>query len=173
MNYSVVYTSKTGNTRKVAKAIFDNLPGENKEIQELSNYTDPEQSETWFVGFWINRGTSSIEMANFLSKLHGKNVALFATCGMGASKAYYSRLEAQMRALLPEDNICLGCYLCQGKMPIQVRKRYEAEQAEHPEDARYSMMIRNFDEAMLHPDAHDLEAAAAFARKTLERYALC
>lgn len=172
MQYSVIYISKTGNTRKIAKAIFDRLPGEDKDIEELNTHTDPEKSETVFVGFWINRGTCSMEMMDFLGRLHGKNVALFATCGMGASKAYYAKLESQMRALLPEDNICLGCFLCQGKMPIQVRRRYEEQQLQNPEDPRLTMMLRNFDEAMLHPDENDQQAAAEFACKTLERYAL-
>ena len=35
MKYLVVYTSKTGNTEKIATEIFKTLPGKSKDIQRV------------------------------------------------------------------------------------------------------------------------------------------
>ena len=47
--------------------------------------------------------------------------------------------------------------MCQGKMPQAVKERYlkMKEQPEHP--ANLDMLIENFDRALPHPDAADLE----------------
>ena len=58
---------------------------------------------------------------------------------------------------LPSDNTVAGRYMCQGKMPMTVRKRYEAMLEQSPEDKRMKAMIDNFDRALSHPDSADLE----------------
>ena len=47
---------------------------------------------------------------------------------MGNVPEYYDRILNGVAAFIPEDCEYLGGFLCQGKMPIQVRKRYEAMQ---------------------------------------------
>ena len=42
-------------------------------------------------------------------------------------------------------------------MPIRVRERYVALITEHPEDKQLEVSIKNFDEALSHPDQDDLE----------------
>ena len=75
MDYLVVYTSNTGNTEKVAMKIFDSIPGRSKDIQRLEELRDGE-ADTYFVGFWNDRGTCGSRVMEFLSGLHGKKVAL-------------------------------------------------------------------------------------------------
>ena len=47
--------------------------------------------------------------------------------------------------------------MCQGKMPESVKNRYlkMKEQKEHP--ANIDALIENFDRALSHPDADDLD----------------
>lgn len=47
--------------------------------------------------------------------------------------------------------------MCQGRMPQAVKERYlrMKEQPEHP--ANLDMLLENFDRALPHPDAADLE----------------
>lgn len=44
--------------------------------------------------------------------------------------------------------------MCQGKMPLSVRKRYEGMAEEQPEKVK--PLIENFDRALTHPDDEDL-----------------
>lgn len=101
MNTEVIYVSGTGNTAAVAKEIFQALPSSPKDIQELDRARNPLSADCYFIGFWANRGTASVEVLDFLSELHGKKVAFFGTCGMGNSPEYYAELENKVRALSP------------------------------------------------------------------------
>lgn len=163
MDYLVVYTSKTGNTQKIAMEIFRALPGNSKDIQKMEELNG--EADTYYVGFWNNRGTCSSEILDFLSELHGKRVALFGTCGMGGSQEYYDRVANQVEAFLPEDNQYLGSFLCAGKMQPQVLEKYKARQQEQ-DTPQIRMMIQAYEEGMLHPDDGDLKAARAFVEQT-------
>lgn len=167
MQAMVIYSSCTGNTQKIATAIFSAIPGESKDMQKISEYGEKD-ADVYFVGFWTDKGNCDTGVANVLSGFHGKRVALFGTCGMGADEAYYDRIEKNVKQWLPADNTYMGAFLCQGKMPMQVRNRYESMLDGGEQEAGVRMMIRNFDEALLHPDRMDEEAAARFARTVME-----
>ena len=42
-------------------------------------------------------------------------------------------------------------------MPIGIRSRYEQLIKEHPEDRNLEVSIKNFDEALKHPNKKDIE----------------
>ena len=114
MEYMVVYSSKTGNTKKIATEIFSALPGMSKDMQSMEEYRGKD-AEIFFIGFWVNRGTCDISVINMLSELHGKKVALFGTCGMGREAAYFKAIEQKVNVWVPDDCEYLGTFLCQGK----------------------------------------------------------
>lgn len=169
MKCEIIFNSKTGNTRVLAKELYERLVCEEKEIQELCEDTDAEQAELYFVGFWTDRGTCSMEVIDFLSKLQGKYVALFGTCGLGNNEDYYKDIENRVKVWIPEDNHYMGCYMCQGKMPIQVRKKYETLLNTGGQQEFAERMLRNFDEAMLHPDTKDFAGIENFAEGILNK----
>lgn len=164
MKTQVLYQSRTGNTQKLAQAIFEEIPGNNKDIQVLSGQKDYDLGEIYFIGFWTDRGTASAEILDYLGSLQGKKIALFGTCGMGGSEEYYKKIEENVRVFIEEDNEYLGAYLCQGKMPMAVREKYTAMKNEK-NAAQIDAMIRNFDQALLHPDAKDLDGARMFVNR--------
>ena len=55
------------------------------------------------------------------------------------------------------SNVIVGEYLCQGRMPQSVRERYlkMKDAPDHP--ANLDVLIQNFDCALSHPNADDLE----------------
>lgn len=167
MDAMVVYSSVTGNTRKVANEIFAAIPGDKKDIQSIEEYNGKD-ADTFFVGFWTDRGTCSADIIDLLSCLQGKNVALFGTCGMGRNQKYYDEIRDKVKVFIPDDCRYLGTYMCQGKMPIQVRRKYEQWLTGNPHPEQVKRMIQNFDEALLHPDREDLKKAAAFAVNMME-----
>ncbi len=167
MQYEVLFVSQTGNTEKLAAAIYEAIPDGEKEIQRLTKDTPLNLAETYFIGFWTNRGTCSFEVLDYISDLHGKNIALFGTCGMGNDPLYYERIEKQVSAFIPEDNLYLGAFLCQGKMPMYVRNKYQ-ELLEHGNnDGLAKHMLRNFDEALLHPNEEDYKHAEKFVEEVM------
>lgn len=166
MRYSIVYSSKTGNTRQLAEAIERQLPA-----GDLLYCGAPDaaalQADVLFVGFWTDKGACDETVAQLLKQAEGKTVYLFGTAGFGQSQQYFDQILTRVREKLPAGAVYGGGYMCQGRMPQAVRSRYEAMQVKEPENARYKMLIENFDAALAHPDTNDLEAAAAWAKSCL------
>lgn len=169
MDYMVVYSSKTGNTKKVATEIFSALPGMSKDMQSLEEYKGKD-ADIFFIGFWVNRGTCEMSVIDMMSELHGKKIALFGTCGMGNDEAYYKSIEQKVNVWIPDDCEYLGTFLCQGKMPMQVREKYEISREDPKQEACRKMMLKNFDEALFHPNEADLSEARAFVERVLGKY---
>ena len=166
MRYSIVYSSNTGNTRRLAEEIEKQLPaGELVYCGALD--AAALQAEVLFVGFWIDKGSCDEKVAELLKQADGKTVYLFGTAGFGQSQQYFDQILARVRENLPAGAVYGDGFMCQGRMPQAVRSRYEAMQAKEPENARYKMLIENFDAALAHPNADDLEAAAAWAKSCL------
>lgn len=166
MRYSIVYSSNTGNTRQLAEEIEKALPA-----GELVYCGAPDaaalQADVLFVGFWTDKGSCDEKVAELLKQADGKTVYLFGTAGFGQSRQYFDQILARVRENLPAGAVYGGGFMCQGRMPQAVRSRYEAMQAKEPENARYKMLIENFDAALAHPNTDDLEAAAAWAKGCL------
>lgn len=166
MKYLVVYTSKTGNTEKIAAEIFEALPGMSKDIQRVEEVRG--NADLYFVGFWNDKGTCSGSIMEFLSSIHGKKVALFGTCGMGGSEEYFKQVSKRVEALIPDDDEFLGSFICTGRMPPQVLERYKMMQ-ERQDSPQLRRMIKAYEEGMLHPDEKDLEQAREFVETILEK----
>lgn len=166
MKYLVVYTSKTGNTEKIAAEIFEALPGMSKDIQRVEEVRG--NADLYFVGFWNDKGTCSGSIMEFLSSIHGKKVALFGTCGMGGSEEYFKQVSKRVEALIPDDDEFLGSFICTGRMPPQVLERYKMMQ-ERQDFPQLRRMIKAYEEGMLHPDEKDLEQAREFVETILEK----
>lgn len=167
MKYAVVYDSPTGNTKILAEEIKSCMDGQKGSTGECLYFGEParddglmeiiSEAEVVFAGFWTDKGDSGAKLAGFLESLHGSRVFLFGTAGFGGSEEYFSRILERVVSHLPSDNTVAGRYMCQGKMPMTVRKRYEAMLEQSPEDEKMKAMIDNFDCALSHPDSADLE----------------
>ncbi len=158
MKYLVIYSSRTGNTEKIAMEIFEALPGNSKDIQRVEEQSG--EADTYFVGFWNDKGICGSEIMEFLEGLHGKQVAIFGTCGMGEDPEYCRQVSKRVEALIPEDNRYLGSFLCSGKMVPQVLERQK-------DSPRIRQMIQSCEEAMLHPDSRDLANARMFVEEII------
>ena len=154
--YSIIYSSRTGNTRLLAEAIRESLPA------DLCNHFGTDEagaveSEKLYVGFWTDKGTADEAALALLKRLKNKKIFLFGTAGFGESEAYFQKVLDRVKESIDESNSIIGTYMCQGKMPESVKNRYlkMKEQTEHPDNI--DALIENFDKALSHPDADDME----------------
>lgn len=166
MTYAIVYSSRTGNTASLAEALRSALPAEGC-VYFGAPGGDIPAADAVFAGFWTDKGDCDGDAARYLETLHCKRIFLFGTAGFGGSDRYFDAILTRVRAHLPEDSAEGGTYMCQGRMPQAVRRRYEAMAQTDPQKAR--PMLENFDAAMSHPDNRDRmhlsEAALAFLKK--------
>ena len=152
MSYAIVYSSKTGNTKILADTLHDCLP---QEGCDYFGIPDPAamEADTLYVGFWTDKGKADADTLQLLQQLRGKRVFLFGTAGFGGAPAYYGQILERVQANLKATVRLAGTYMCQGQMPRAVRTRYEGME----ESPRRTAMLDNFDRALGHPDAGDLE----------------
>ena len=120
-----------------------------------------------FVGFWCDKGSCSPAVQHFLQGLAGKRVFLFGTCGFGESDEYFAQILDRVRAYLPAEAQCIGGAMCQGKMGVGVKRRYEGMLEKDPENARARMLIDNWNKAQSHPNEDDFARIAAAAKEAL------
>ena len=85
----------------------------------------------------------------------------------GGAQSYFDQILERVKGHLAADNEVVGTYMCQGKMPQSVRKRYEGMMEQNPGDERIKGMIENFDRAVQHPDEADLNMLGEAVRDVL------
>ncbi|MGD8507030.1 MAG: flavodoxin family protein [Candidatus Bathyarchaeota archaeon] len=79
MRVLVAYTSRTGNTKKVAEAIYEEIE-EEKAIKEFDNITNLDDYDLIFVGFPIENFGPCEKARTFLKSFCvGKTIVLFIT----------------------------------------------------------------------------------------------
>lgn len=176
-DYSIVFSSRTGNTAELAEAVRKTLPEGTCEYFGSVNGNDGGScassaipaSETLFVGFWTNQGVADQATQQLLGQLKNRKVFLFGTAGFGGSEAYFQAILDKTKAFIDNSNTVIGTYMCQGKMPLSVRERYVKMREQPDHMPNIDAMIENFDKALSHPDANDLEKLAKLVSETVEQ----
>ena len=166
--YSILYSSKTGNTKKLAEKIREVLPEKN------CDYFGTEGAKALFsdilyIGFWTDIGNADPATLELLKSLKNKKIFLFGTAGFGGSEAYFQQVLGKVKEFVDESNTVMGEFMCQGKMPQSVRDRY-VKMKEKPDHApNLDELIQNFDRALSHPDNEDLDRLEEIIRRDLEK----
>lgn len=154
MQYAIIFSSPTGNTQMLAETIKNHIKGECCYYGKAD--LAPLMADYIFVGFWTDKGTCDESVQAYLQKLHHQKIFLFGTAGFGGSQTYFEDILTRVQTHIPDDNQIIGQFMCQGKMPLSVRQRYEQMAQKQPE--RFLPMIENFDQALSHPSPEDLES---------------
>ena len=165
MSYAIVWSSETGNTEQLARSIRE-VAGD--DCLYMGAPSDAAlAADRVYIGFWTDKGTCDGEVAAFLSKLGEQEVFLFGTAGFGGSREYFDQIMGRVLKNVPAGATVVGAFMCQGKMPMAVRERYEAMRRSGDSAEKVDAMIANFDEALSHPDDADKAALHEAVRATL------
>ena len=132
------------------------MPQENCDYFGTSEIEEP-VSEMLYIGFWTDQGNADKSALELLQRIKNKKVFLFGTAGFGENEAYFQKVLNNVKSSMDESNQVVGEYMCQGKMPMSVRQRYENMKKQPLHLPNLNAMIENFDKALSHPDADDLE----------------
>ena len=175
--YSILYSSKTGNTKKLAEAIYNTLPQNKCDYYgtvDKIDYFGTEgakalSSDILYIGFWTDIGNADPVTLELLKILKNKKIFLFGTAGFGGSEAYFQQVLGKVKESVDESNTVMGEFMCQGKRPQSVRDRY-VKMKEKPDHApNLDELIQNFDRALSHPDNEDLDRLEEIIRRDLEK----
>lgn len=167
MNILLTYSSLTGNTRKVAEAMAQVLPG--TEAVSIRQAPDPAAFDLIAHGFWVRKGKPDRASLTWLAKIHGRGVLLFGTLGAWPDSDHARRCADYAAAMLTQNgNRVLGVFLCQGKVNPGLRERLPVRVRQtHPMTPE---RLQRHAEAARHPDKADMDRARAFAMGCLAQF---
>ena len=155
----VTYISQTGNTKKIAQAIFDSLEGDKTlkpvdEVQEIDGYG------LIFIGFPVHSHSVPYKIESFLRKIpEGKKIALFST--HGSLPGSHLATEALEHAVVIASKAkVLGTFSCRGKVSMEAMEAL----SKSPEHKAWTEMAPS---SKTHPDEGDLEDAKSFAKRIM------
>ena len=101
--YSIIFSSKTGNTAELANAIRDALPQENCDYFGTSEIEEP-VSEMLYIGFWTDQGNADKSALELLQRIKNKKVFLFGTAGFGENEAYFQKVLNNVKSSMDKSN---------------------------------------------------------------------
>ena len=162
MKTLIVYSSKTGNTRKIAEAIFEVLP-EAKEIFSVEDAPSPDLYDFIATGFWVNRGTADEKAQQYMKRIKGKKVGVFGTLGAYPNSMHAREALSSVRELL-DGNDLLGEFICQGKIDPNLLDKM-------PKNGVHAMTPERkvrIEEAEKHPNETDCRYAQNAFREMLK-----
>lgn len=161
MKILIVYSSRTGNTKKVAEAIMKVMP-EGTLCCPVEQAPAPEAYDFIAVGFWADRENADAKAKAYMERIKGKRTALFATMGADPNSPHARMTMQNAQALLEQENTVTATFICQGRIDPAVTERLRKLPAGHPHAMTPDRLARH-EEAASHPDETDLmNARAAF-----------
>lgn len=170
MKHLIVYSSVTGNTKKIAEAIAQ-IFDEGADIFPVEAAPPADDYDFIAIGFWVDRGTADHKTQAYLQTIHGKKVALFATLGAYPDSEHAAKSMANAAALLADDNKLLGSFICQGKVASRLLEKFKDLPEGHPHAMTPEREARHR-EAAKHPDANDLQKAQEIFASLLTKISL-
>ena len=148
MKSLVVYSSQSGNTKALADAIGDALPGEKTVVSIDESPENLDDFDMLAVGFWLMGGKPDPKSSEFLSKTTGKKLFLFATHGAAKGSAHAVGVMDQAKNLADGAQV-IGSYSCQGEVQPKVIEKASAKQPP-------PVWLADASAAAGHPDANDI-----------------
>lgn len=163
----VTYSSKTGNTKKLAEGIFEGLGEMDKTICPISEVKALDSYDIILVGYWVDKGGPNSEAAEFLKTIQNKKVGIFATLAFwpDSQHGYDSVLNGEK--LVKENNHVIGKYICQGKLDEKIIEVFEKMPEGNPHRPD-SEKRKRYKISANHPSKADIAVAAEMFCERIE-----
>lgn len=113
MKVLIAYSSRTGNTRRVAEALAKAAP-EGSLLASVEDTPSADGFDVVFAGYWLDRGGPDAKAKEFLHSLHGKHIVLFETMGADPRSEHAYTGFANAGTALSPDNQIVGVFAVQG-----------------------------------------------------------
>ncbi|MCK5071262.1 MAG: flavodoxin family protein [Desulfocapsa sp.] len=152
MKSLVVYSSKSGNTKKVAEAVYNNIP-DDKEIFAIGDAPDPAGYDFVAVGFWLQAGQPDPVSQEYFAKIgEGQDVFLFATHGAAVGSPHAEKAMDSAKSMVAKGHV-VATYSCAGQV---AEKFLEVAAKKDPQPP----WLADAPAAVGHPDDMDLKHVA-------------
>lgn len=170
MKVLVAYFSMSGNTEKLAKAIYGEAAKNHESYLKKVDEVEPKwlnKHDVLFVGSPTHAGELSAAVKKFMTGLPKSpklKVAAFITHA-SPDRADYEKCYKAFDAFAKEKGFTLlGCCDCQAKLAPEIQPY--VKEARKASDAEFAEMMKSLDKR---PNATDLRGARKFAREMLSK----
>jgi len=165
MKVMVAYVSWTGNTKKVAEAIFSAIEAE-KDIKQFRDIVSLEGYDLIFAGFPIHGfGQPAAEARSFLEKYcEGKKTAIFITHAAPEGFALINEWLKDCKALARKTKF-QGIFDCQGRISDDQLEMMRKSPDNRAREIAKKIALSSSGK----PDESCLKNAGIFANKILEK----
>jgi len=163
MRTLVAYISETGNTKKVARAIYDEVPGE-KDFMPICDVPDSSVYDLIFMGFPVHQFGPD-KKAKMRMKQHcvpGRKVALFVTHAAPEGEPELQEWLSKFRECASGAEL-IGFFDCQGQMSAPVKLVLRLSRDKKMRD------WAKLDSSKGQPDESRIKKAREFAKEVLEK----
>lgn len=165
MKRLVVYSSRTGNTRKLAQAIADAIDAD--QLAPVESAPDPAEYDFIAIGFWANKGGPDELAQGYMRRITGKPVGLFGTAGVYPDSEHGQAFMARAVDLM-HDNDVRCTFHCQGRIdPVLVARRLERG-PDDPHGPATPEWLQRVEDADKHPNENDLAQAARIFQDAIQ-----
>ena len=148
MKRAIVFSSTSGSTEKLAKAIYDTL-GEDIYCGKISD--EALEADEIYVGSWAQAFSCTPDIKAFVEKLNNKKVFVFMTAGYNHTEEFFAPIIESFKANINDTNEIIGEYICQGKVTAA-----KQEAIKKMDMAKYEGMKVELDRSQSHPDDSDI-----------------
>ncbi|MHC1679941.1 MAG: flavodoxin family protein [Methanomassiliicoccales archaeon] len=163
MRTLVAYISETGNTRKVAQAIYDEVPGE-KDFMPICDVPDSSVYDLIFMGFPMHQFGPD-KKATMRMKQHcvpGRKVALFVTHSAPEDEPELQEWLGKFKECASGAEL-VGFFDCQGQMSMPVKMVLRLSRDKKMRD------WAKIDSSKGQPDEFRIRKAREFAKEVLQK----
>ena len=169
MKVQVIYASLTGCTQRLAQAIYEGVPSENKSIHNLKDGIPAITGDIVLVGYWGIGGGPDPETRKFIASIKGKAAGVFCTLGYYADSDHGRATLKTGIDLLKDNNQILGGFVGNGAVASYLKKNQGKEEHAVPTEQKELRweMIQN------HPTEAECALAAERFRERITLYEKC
>lgn len=131
MKVAVVYGSLSGNTKKLAEGVYNNLPSQfDKALFNEKDDFNLDEFDAVVCGFWVDRSVAHKAMKEIISSLRNKKVFLLGTMGFFPDSDHGVDSMSNTIKLLDESCNLIGYFMCNGKVDMKLLERIAQMKAE-------------------------------------------
>ena len=160
---AVIYSSRTGNTKRVAEHLAEALGAPCYSVADASAVSE---QATLCIGTWIDRGTADAAAKKYIESLRGRRIFLFGTLGAEPDSEHCAKCIENIRGLFDPSNEILGAILVQGAIDPMLIEMFKSM----PKDNVHAFTEENavrYAAAANHPDENDFAQVIAAAKEAL------
>lgn len=126
MKTLIAYSTKTGNTEKIAKTISEICPFD-YDLRKIKDNSEVNMSEykLIIVGYWVENSKANNDTIDFIKQIKNKQIVLFGTSGTDPNHPYIKSVITKTENEFDKSNNILGHFICQGEIAKSVIDNFE------------------------------------------------